>query len=233
MSPSVALTESVQELTRAVASALRGGGDRVAVTPVVAGGGDGDPVTLAAVRVLGADILVPRTLAGHDVPAAHVRLAATAAHAFPPAAGSVTSAWSHWGLVTALRLVGADDPADDPAGAPAVQPGTTWVRDDPWQQVTHRLGNLAPLAVTGMPTALSGAAADRTEDIARGFVRAVRRRDWLQAAGAGRWLATMTDVPASLGLDAGLDFVAHMGDEDARVGLHVLAARLMRREPDR
>lgn len=63
--------------------------------------------------------------------------------------------------------------------------------------------------------------------MARGFVRAVRRRDWLQAAGAGRWLAVLDGVPDSLGLGAGLEFVEHMAGGDPRVVLHVRAAQLM------
>jgi hypothetical protein len=68
----------------------------------------------------------------------------------------------------------------------------------------------------------------RPVDVARGFVRAVRRRDWLQAAGAGRWLVLLDGVPQTLGLDTGLEFVAQMGGEDARVALQVEAAQLMR-----
>lgn len=71
------------------------------------------------------------------------------------------------------------------------------------------------------------AAAARAVDLARGFVRAVRRRDWLQAAGAGRWLAAIGGEPATLGLERGLDFVELMGGHDPRVTLHIRAARLM------
>ncbi|MEO3752446.1 hypothetical protein [Streptomyces sp. B6B3] len=232
MSPTAVLTEAVQELTRVVASALRGGGDHVAVTPMVAGGDEADPVVLAAARVLGADLLAPRTLAGRAVQAEQLRLADAAARAFPPAAGSATSAWSHWGLVAALRAAGRAGPGAGTGALPG-EPDSAWVREETWQRVTGRLANLAALAVPGLSTALSGAAAGRTGDIARGFVRAVRRRDWLQAAGAGRWLATLADVPATLGLDAGLAFVAQMGGEDARVELHVCAAQLMREDADR
>lgn len=71
------------------------------------------------------------------------------------------------------------------------------------------------------------AAANRAVDLSRGFVRAVRRRDWLQAAGAGRWLAAIGGEPATLGLERGLDFVELMGGHDPRVTLHVRAARLL------
>jgi hypothetical protein len=81
------------------------------------------------------------------------------------------------------------------------------------------------LSLPDLAPALAGQLAGRTEDLARGFVRAVRRRDWLQAAGLGRWLAVMPGTPASLGLDGGLAFVRRMSDGDARVALHLAAAQ--------
>jgi hypothetical protein len=65
-------------------------------------------------------------------------------------------------------------------------------------------------------------------DLARGFVRAVRRRDWPQAAGAGRWLTLLDGVPDTLGLEPGLRFVAQMAGAEPRVTLHLEAARLLR-----
>jgi hypothetical protein len=84
---------------------------------------------------------------------------------------------------------------------------------------------LAALCLPGLAPALAEALGSRTDDLARGFVRAVRRRDWLQAAGVGRWLSRMPDVPGSLGLDSGLVFVRRMSDGDPRVALHLTAAR--------
>lgn len=56
----------------------------------------------------------------------------------------------------------------------------------------------------------------------------MRRRDWQQAAGAGRWLTLLDGVPDTLGLESGLDFVELMGGSDPRVALQVEAARAMR-----
>jgi hypothetical protein len=47
-------------------------------------------------------------------------------------------------------------------------------------------------------------------------------------SGAGRRLVLLDDVPQTLGLDTGLEFVAQMGGEDARVALQVEAAQPMR-----
>lgn len=56
----------------------------------------------------------------------------------------------------------------------------------------------------------------------------MRRRDWRQAAGAGRWLTLLPGVPDTVGLDTGLDFVELMGGQDPLVALQVQAARRMR-----
>jgi hypothetical protein len=111
-------------------------------------------------------------------------------------------------------------------GACDARPDAEWLRALPWQRMTHHLALLASLAVPGT-TALHEAAARRPVDLARGFVRAVRRRDWLQAAGAARWLALTPGVPDSLGLAAGLEFVSRMGQQDSRVVLHTTVATLL------
>ncbi|MEU3844793.1 hypothetical protein AB0E88_32785 [Streptomyces sp. NPDC028635] len=211
----------VQDLASGVASALRGGGH--APLPGEALNDRADGVTLAAVRVLGADLLLPYVLSGTAPPAHELATVHTAAQAFAPRPDAAPAvAWSHWGMMRALRRV-------DPAfGGPApAEPGTDWLSREPWQGLTHRLAVLAPLAVPGEDSAVSRGAQERVVDLSRGFVRAVRRRDWRQAAGAGRWLALLEGVPETLGLDAGLDFVELMADGDACVALQVGAARLM------
>jgi hypothetical protein len=212
------LPGAVRDLARAVSSALDGAGRDDVWSPA---GGQDDPVTVAAVRVLGADVLAPTTLRGRPplVDPSSVEQACTL---YEPTPGSTpVTVWSHWGLREALRRTAG------PAGAePAPQPDAEWLHDLPWQRMAHHLAQLASLAVPGA-TALHEAAARRPVDLARGFVRAVRRRDWLQAAGAARWLALTPGVPASVGLEKGVEFVARMGGHDARVTLHVTAASLL------
>ncbi|WP_320783744.1 hypothetical protein [Streptomyces sp. CRN 30] len=227
------LQGAVQDLASGVVSALRGGDHtRESGTwcPSPADDGAGD-LALAAVRVLGADALLPHALLRLEPGADGLALFRRAMAAYPPASGAApTLLWSHWGMTRALRRI--DPPgggAGPSAGAADVQPDAGWLEDVTWQVLTHQLAVLAPLAVPGSEdSAVARVARGRPVDVARGFVRAVRRRDWLQAAGAGRWLTLLEGVPDTLGLESGLDFVALMGGDDQRVALQVRAAQLMR-----
>ncbi|MEE1929634.1 hypothetical protein V1J52_15820 [Streptomyces sp. TRM 70351] len=184
-----------------------------------------DPLLVAAFRVLGADALAPALLRGLPVPTADLALAQAARAAYVPAADTApVTAWSHWGLCAALDRVGG--------GGLAPQPDAAWVAREPWTSLAHPLARLSALALPGVHCALREEAARRPVDLARSFVRAVRRRDWPQAAGAARWLALLPGVPPTLGLDAGLAFVEQLGGADARVLLQVRAARLLRAARD-
>lgn len=191
--------------------------------------GDGGPrgdLVLAAARVLGADLVLPDILKGTAPAEDRLALLGRTLDAFPPRPQAApTVLWSHWGMRRALRLVGASGSGPDESQA---EPGVDWIGDAPWPSLTHQLAVLAPLALPAADCAVARVARERTLDVARGFVRAIRRRDWQQSAGAGRWLAVSDQVPATLGLDSGLDFVELMGGGDPRVLLQVRAARSMR-----
>nr|WP_103888065.1 hypothetical protein [Actinacidiphila yanglinensis] len=253
----------VADVAAGVALALDGGRDSSALSGVLA---QDDPLALAAIRVLGADVLAPYALragggpgtttdTGTDMDSgmAHRRTARAsgvgagpaargaradgevvrkALAAYPPGAdASEVSLWSYRGLVEASRAYlpagqgGPESPAGagDRAAGPAAVAG--WLQADPWPQLAHRASQLAALSLPGLAPALATGLAARTEDLSRGFVRAVRRRDWLQAAGIGRWLARVPDVPDTLGLDTGLVYVLRMSGGDARVALHTAIAR--------
>ncbi|WP_086561652.1 hypothetical protein [Streptomyces africanus] len=217
------LQDAVQELASGVVSALRSGDHARAAAPAAADGG-AQGLTLAAVRVLGADALLPSTLL--HVPPLPDELARfrQAVEAYPPGAGAApTVAWSHWAMRRTLRRL---DPGR--ADGPDDEPDATWLEGATWHVLTHQLAVLAPLALPGEDCAVARAAGQRPVDVARGFVRAVRRRDWRQAAGAGRWLTLLEGVPRTLGLENGLDFVELMGGQDPLVALQVRAARLTR-----
>ncbi|KUM79149.1 hypothetical protein [Streptomyces curacoi] len=224
---SALLQGAVQDLASDVVSALRGG-DHVRLSGTGAVDDPEGSLALAAVRVLGADTLLPHVL--FPVPPAPEALTAFRAtvEAFPPRADAgPTVKWSHWGMSRTLARL--DPPfTGSPAVQEAAEPDAGWLDEATWQVLTHQLAVLAPLAVPGEDCAVARAARRRPVDVARGFVRAVRRRDWQQAAGAGRWLTLLPEVPETLGLEAGLDFVELMGGSDPRVALQVQAARVMR-----
>ncbi|PZT71186.1 hypothetical protein DN402_03015 [Streptomyces sp. SW4] len=224
-STSTLLQGTVLDLASDVVSALRSG-DHVRAGDVVTAGPD-EEVTRAAVRVLGADTLLPTVLLG--VPPGPERLAvfreAVTAHAPRPGAAP-TVVWSHWAMTRVLERLGEPVPPGA-ADGPAAPADAAWLDEAGWQQLTHQLAVLAPLALPGEDSAVMRSARRRPVDVARGFVRAVRRRDWQQAAGAGRWLTLLDGVPDTLGLQPGLDFVRLMGGDDPRVALQLEAARLL------
>lgn len=224
---SALLQGAVQDLASGVVLALSGG-DHVTVS-----GADADDIpsaglVLPAVRVLGTDLLLPQVLFRTLPDMAELALFRKAVESFPPRADAAPAVrWSHWAMRRTLRRFEAAPDGVMP-GDRAQEPDASWLDGASWQFLTHQLAVLAPLAVPGEDCAVTRAARRRPVDLARGFVRAVRRRDWQQAAGAGRWLTLLDGVPPELGLETGLDFVELMGGTDARVTLQVRAARVMR-----
>ncbi|MFE3368659.1 hypothetical protein ACFXOK_03510 [Streptomyces sp. NPDC059173] len=220
------LAGAVHDLATEVVLALRSG-DHLATVCGAAGIDEENRTGIAAVRVIGADLLLPSVLYGRHPHPGDVAVLDRAVREFPPKPDApAATAWSHWHMISTLQRMAPPAPGAAAPG-PYAEPDVAWLEEAPWQAFTHQLSVLAPLAVPAAPSAVRRAAANRAVDLARGFVRAVRRRDWLQAAGAGRWLAAIGGEPASLGLDRGLDFVELMGGHDPRVTLHVRAARLM------
>ncbi|QIJ65681.1 hypothetical protein [Streptomyces sp. JB150] len=224
---SALLQGAVQELASGVVSALRGG-DHVTVSGPEAPEVPEAGLSLPAVRVLGADLLLPQVLSRTLPDMAQLAVFRKAVESFPPRPDATPAVrWSHWAMRRTLRRFEAAPDGVLP-GDRAQEPGASWLDGASWQFLTHQLAVLAPLALPGEDCAVCEAARRRPVDVARGFVRAVRRRDWQQAAGAGRWLTLLDGVPPELGLEAGLDFVELMGGTDPRVALQVEAARVMR-----
>ncbi|MFI6865048.1 hypothetical protein ACIBKZ_35145 [Streptomyces sp. NPDC050421] len=221
------LAGAVHDLATEVVLALRSG-DHLATVCGAAGIDEDNRTGIAAVRVIGADLLLPSVLYGRSPHPGDIAVLQRAVREFPPRPDASDAAvWSHWGMMSALhRTAAATAPGQPPAVPGTDEPNAAWLEQTPWQAFTHQLSVLAPLAVPAASSAVHRAAAHRVVDLSRGFVRAVRRRNWLQAAGAGRWLAALDGRPDSLGLDRGLDFVELMGGADPRVALHVRAARL-------
>ncbi|MBB0243801.1 hypothetical protein FNQ90_06695 [Streptomyces alkaliphilus] len=228
------LSGAIHDLASEVVSVLRDG-DHRSVAGAGAVRGDEAVLRVAAVRALGADVLLPTTLLRRPPEEPVLALVREAMRTYPPGPdASSATVWSHWAMErTVLRLTSTDGVPDRggrrPTGAPpTAQPDVSDLESAPWQRLTHQLAVLGALAVPEADSAVAEVARRRSLDVSRGFVRAVRRRDWFQAAGAGRWLAAVRGAPGTLGLDTGLDFVLHMGGADPRVALHTHAARWMR-----
>ncbi|MFE9013860.1 hypothetical protein DBP19_12255 [Streptomyces sp. CS090A] len=220
------LAGAVHDLATEVVLALRSG-DHLATVCGAAGIDEENRTGIAAARVIGADLLLPSVLYGRHPHPGDVAVLDRAVREFPPKPDApAATAWSHWHMISTLQRM-AQPPGTTGTTGSFEEPDAAWLEQAPWQSFTHQLSVLAPLAVPAAPSAVQRAAAARAVDLARGFVRAVRRRDWLQAAGAGRWLTAIGGEPATLGLERGLDFVELMGGHDPRVTLHVRAARLM------
>ncbi|WP_411082622.1 hypothetical protein [Streptomyces sp. cmx-18-6] len=225
------LAGAVHDLAAEVVLALRSG-DHLATVCGAAGIDEENRTGIAAVRVIGADLLLPSVLYERHPHPGDVAVLDRAVREFPPKPDApAATAWSHWHMISTLHRMASPAPGTsgafaEPSGTFA-EPDADWLEAAPWQSFTHQLSVLAPLAVPAAPSAVRRVAVTRAVDLSRGFVRAVRRRDWLQAAGAGRWLAAIGGEPATLGLERGLDFVELMGGHDPRVALHVRAARLM------
>ncbi|MFI6007515.1 hypothetical protein ACIBAG_01595 [Streptomyces sp. NPDC051243] len=230
---SALLQGAVQDLASDVVSALRGG-DHLRMSGTGAVDEIEGSLDLAAVRVLGADLLLPHVLFPSPPDPEAVAVFRKTVETFPPRADAApTVKWSHWAMSRTLRrfdmpLSGAPEAPGASFEDEAAEPDAGWLEEATWQALTHQLAVLAPLALPAEDCAVVRAARRRPVDLARGFVRAVRRRDWQQAAGAGRWLTLLDGVPETLGLEAGLDFVELMGGNDPRVALQVQAARVMR-----
>ncbi|MEW5541322.1 hypothetical protein [Streptomyces cyaneofuscatus] len=228
------LAGAVHDLATEVVLALRSG-DHLATVCGAAGIDEENRTGIAAARVIGADLLLPSVLYGRHPHPGDVAVLDRAVREFPPKPDApAATAWSHWHMISTLQRMAQPPGTTGTTGTTGTaspgtyeEPDAAWLEQAPWQSFTHQLSVLAPLAVPAAPSAVQRAAAARAVDLARGFVRAVRRRDWLQAAGAGRWLAAIGGEPATLGLERGLDFVELMGGHDPRVTLHVRAARLM------
>lgn len=217
----VPLSAVIADAATGVALALRGEGDPYALSSILR---QSDALAPAALRVLGADALAPYAVEhrGAPVGADDEEVVRQALTAYPPGAdASDISVWSYRGLVEASHafLPGSARHWPQPP-----RPRPDGSRPTPGRSF-HRVSQLAALALPGLAPGLAEQLTARTDDLARGFVRAVRRRDWLQAAGLGRWLARLPDAPQTLGLDSGLAFVRQMGGGDPRVALHVVAAQ--------
>ncbi|WP_246111630.1 hypothetical protein [Streptomyces hawaiiensis] len=186
---------------------------------------------VAAVRILGADVLAPCLLTGQLLPLEESDAVRMSLQALPPAPRPPSAppqgreapwirAWTDWGLVTALErldpaLGGAPAPVPQgppPCGGAAPRHRAARTTGDfpgggsgeGWVPWSWRMGLLASLALPGLDGPVHDAARSHVLALARGATRAVLRRDFLSAARITRWLAWLAAEGTALPLDAAL-----------------------------
>ncbi|GLF93838.1 hypothetical protein [Streptomyces yaizuensis] len=184
---------------------------------------------LAAVRVLGADVLTPFVLTGRPLPAEDAALVRTAVRAHPAPRHQPLEA-ALWGardaaLVRALAALGVDGAAGWEGLAPA-PPSSGGLAPD-WMSLTAILVPLASAAHPFTDAVLRSQLAGRRLDLSRGLVRALLRRDLLSAARMARWLVLDATTPAAAPelVAPALEHLAVLGADDPRVLLEVAVAR--------
>ncbi|WP_028928003.1 hypothetical protein [Pseudonocardia acaciae] len=191
---------------------------------------------LAAVRVLGPDVLAPAVLDAAEVDPTEVYAAdgavvVEALRVFPPGSLGATpeAGWRDWatGQVLARWVDAAADPPDTPR--PAEVPGS----EDGWPRWSAWAARLAPLALPDLDSAVHEQVRRRTRALGRGAVRAMLRRDYLSAARLVRWLALASRDGHRPDLDLGVA-VAHIelhSGSGPRVELETAITRRLLRCP--
>ncbi|MFD4536901.1 hypothetical protein ACFWNL_24205 [Kitasatospora sp. NPDC058397] len=187
---------AVERVARRTLDALRGDGGAAALADP---DGAVPRPTLAALRVLGADLFAPQLLTGAAPDGPTAALLAEARQAFPApdsapdsAAASVSDsadaalviAWQDWaaGQVLARTPYGTGAP---PTAPPVPPPGPEAVG---WQTWSVRMAQLSVLALPGLDGPVHDTARTHTLALARGTVRSMLRRDLPTATRLARWL---------------------------------------------
>ncbi|MFJ1931302.1 hypothetical protein ACIOGZ_01310 [Kitasatospora sp. NPDC088160] len=215
---------AVERVARRTLDALRGDGGTAAIA-------DPDSAvprpTLAALRVLGADLFAPQLLSGAAPDGPTSVLLAEARQAFPAPDSAAASAdaalviaWQDW----AAGQVLARTPYGTGAPPPVPPPGPEAVG---WQTWSVRMAQLSVLALPGLDGPVHDTARAHTLALARGTVRSMLRRDLPTAARLARWLAWAgaEGRPLRLEVEPVLERIRLAGNGSARTGLELAVAR--------
>ncbi|MFD7828722.1 hypothetical protein [Kitasatospora sp. NPDC059803] len=225
---------AVERVARRTLDALRGDGGAAALADP---DGAVPRPTLAALRVLGADLFAPQLLTGAAPDGPTAVLLAEARQAFPapdPAPDSALDsaavsadaalviAWQDW----AAEQVLARTPYGTGAPPPVPPPGPEAVG---WQTWSVRMAQLSVLALPGLDGPVHDTARAHTLALARGTVRSMLRRDLPTAARLARWLAWAgaEGRPLRLEVEPVLERIRLAGNGSARTGLELAVARRM------
>lgn len=220
---------SVEEATGALAGslarALRSTGDGVGVRSCL-GSWDQRASGLAAIRVLGADVLAPFLLTGQPLRQEEASLVRAAVRAYPAPQVHAPEA-TLWGvrdaaLSAALARLGVDTAGWE--GLAATCSAGPLAAD--WVTLAAYLVRLSTAAHPLLDPELSRSLVSRRLDIERGLVRALLRRDLLSSARLARWLlALASEGRPPLSLPPVLDHLEVVGAPDPRVRFETAIAR--------
>lgn len=153
----------VHDLASEVVSVLRDGGHSSVVGGTVGTLAD-DQLSLAAVRVLGADVLLPSVLTRRPPLPDDLAVFRRAVVTFAPGAtSSATTVWSHWAMTQTLHRLDVSATGGD-AG-----PDASWLEGLDWPQLTHQLSLLGSLAVPGVDSRVAQVAAQPARGCGAGF----------------------------------------------------------------
>ncbi|GAA1994438.1 hypothetical protein [Kitasatospora viridis] len=227
-----AVESAAQALAAELVLAIRGTADPFSLHRGVAARTEPVPA-LAAIRVLGADVLSAHLLAGHELPAADAELVHAAVGAFPapPAADPDSALWAlRDGALTAtlaeLGVAAHDWPGLAVRAGAAVEPAA---EPEHWAAWSVELVRCSSLALPPLDSPPREQARRRRLDLTRGLTRSLLRRDYLSAARLARWLALDHERQPEPLLAPALDHLDHLAGDQPRAMLEAALARRLAR----
>ncbi|ONI87798.1 hypothetical protein ALI22I_20975 [Saccharothrix sp. ALI-22-I] len=164
-------------------------------------------VALGAVRLVGADVFAPhlllsRPLAGRDVAVVADSFAYFPAVGEPDTHERRVTAWRDWATATVLTRLAGTGPDEAVVFAPPPDTASAVLGPaDAWQQWSVHVAQLSPLALPEVGGPVVEAVGREGKALARGAVRAVLRRDYVNAARLARWVALLSHSGTRLPLD--------------------------------
>lgn len=186
---------------------------------------------LAAVRILGPDVLAPFTVAGQVFTASDAEVVTTSIATFPDSGLDIGGDDSlvvarrarDWATSQLLKRLGVSE------GVRAVSPPDALGGDQgEWLPWTTTLARLSPLALIGLDSPLHQQARQHRLDIARGVTRSMMRQDLLTAARLTRWLVASSNGPAAdlpLQPEPVLSHVELLAEADPQLVLEIIMTR--------
>jgi hypothetical protein len=232
--PRAVYATAVETLAGSVVRALTGAGGAFQLADQLPSGGSPAEcrAALAAVRVLGPDVLTPFVLAGHQFGAADAEVIATSIRTFPPPELGLDEGPDDTVLVRALREWATGEVLTQ-LGLPDFSRcypesrGTGRGGDRVWVVWAGMLAQLSPLAMPGLDSPVHTEARRYRLDVSRGVTRSMLRRDHLTAARLTRWLALVGEVPMDppFLVEPVLRQLELVAEADARLKLELTIAR--------